>query len=140
VLVVEDADALRKLSVTLLEQYGYHVLSAVNGAQALELVQQDKRDIDLLLTDVIMPGLGGHALAQRLAPLCPGLKVLYMSGYTDSSIAQHGVLEAGISLLHKPFTEEGLVRKIREVLDAGKRSSTPAEGPVLAGTVTAERR
>jgi PAS domain S-box-containing protein len=140
VLVVEDADALRKLSVTLLKQYGYHVLSAANGAQALELVQQDKRGIDLLLTDVIMPGLGGHALAQRLAPLRPGLKVLYMSGYTDSSIAQHGVLEAGISLLHKPFTEEGLVRKIREVLDAGKRSSPLAEGPVLAGNVTADRR
>jgi two-component system, cell cycle sensor histidine kinase and response regulator CckA len=128
------------LSVTLLKQYGYHVLSAANGAQALELVQQDKRGIDLLLTDVIMPGLGGHALAQRLAPLRPGLKVLYMSGYTDSSIAQHGVLEAGISLLHKPFTEEGLVRKIREVLDSGERSSPLAEGPVLAGNVTADRR
>ncbi len=140
VLVVEDADALRKLSVTLLEEHGYQVLSATNGAAALELAQQDNRSIDLLLTDVIMPGLGGHALARRMEALRPGLKVLYMSGYTDSSIAQHGVLEEGISLLHKPFTEEELVRKIREVLDAGRRSATLAEDPVLAGKVTEDRQ
>jgi PAS domain S-box-containing protein len=140
VLVVEDADALRKLSVTLLEQYGYRVLSAANGAEALELAQKHNQSIDLLLTDVIMPGLGGHALAQRLEAVRPGLKILYMSGYTDSSIAQHGVLEAGISLLHKPFTEEELVRKIREVLDASKRGTPPAEDSVLAGKVTTERR
>ena len=140
VLVVEDADALRKLSVTLIEQYGYQVLSAANGAEALELVQKDRPKIDLLLTDVIMPRLGGHALAQRLVPLYPGLKVLYMSGHTDSSVGQHGVLEAGISLLHKPFTEEELVRKMREVLDSGKRSSPPAEVPVLAGNVKLSRR
>jgi CheY-like chemotaxis protein len=140
VLVVEDADALRKLSVTLLEEHGYQVLSAANGAAALELAQQDNRSIDLLLTDVIMPGLGGHALAGRMEALRPGLKVLYMSGYTDSSIAQHGVLEAGISLLHKPFTEEELVRKIREVLDASKRSVSPAEGPVFTEKETVDRR
>ena len=140
VLVVEDADALRKLSVTLLEEHGYQVLSAANGAAALELAQQDNRSIDLLLTDVIMPGLGGHALARRMEALRPGLKVLYMSGYTDSSIAQHGVLEEGISLLHKPFTEEELVRKIREVLDAGRRSATLAEDPVLTGKVTEDQQ
>jgi two-component system cell cycle sensor histidine kinase/response regulator CckA len=140
VLVVEDADALRKLAVTLIEQYGYQVLSASNGVEALELMQECNRKIDLLLTDVIMPGLGGHALAQRLALLYPGLKVLYMSGHTDSSIGQHGVLEAGISLLHKPFTEEELVRKMREVLDAGKRSTPLAEIPVLAGNVKLSRR
>jgi CheY-like chemotaxis protein len=140
VLVVEDAEALRKLSVTLLEQSGYRVLSAANGAEALELAQKDSQSIDLLLTDVIMPGLGGHELAQRLEALRPGLKVLYMSGYTDSSIGQHGVLEAGISLLHKPFTEEELVRKIREVLDAGKRRAPLAEEAVLATNVRADRR
>jgi signal transduction histidine kinase/CheY-like chemotaxis protein len=134
VLVVEDAEALRKLTVTLLEEHGYQVLSAANGSEALELGQKDTRAIELLLTDVIMPGLGGHALAQRFEELRPGLKVLYMSGYTDSSIGQHGVLEPGISLLHKPFTEEELVRKIREVLDAGKRSALLTEGAVLAGT------
>lgn len=140
VLVVEDAEALRKLSVTLLEEHGYQVLSAANGSEALELAQKDTRRIDLLLTDVIMPGLGGHALAQRLVALRPGLKVLYMSGYTDSSIGQHGVLEEGITLLSKPFTEEELVRKIREVLDSGKRSASPAEGPVFAEKETADRR
>jgi two-component system cell cycle sensor histidine kinase/response regulator CckA len=139
-LVVEDAAPLRKLSVTLLEQYGYRVLSAANGAEALELAEKDIQSVDLLLTDVIMPGLGGHALAQRLQALRPGLKVLYMSGYTDSSIAQHGVLEQGISLLHKPFTEEELVRKIREVLDAGKPSAPLGEVSVLVGNVTADRR
>jgi CheY-like chemotaxis protein len=133
VLVVEDAEALRKLTVTLLEEHGYQVVSAANGSEALELAQKYSRGIDLLLTDVIMPGLGGHALAQRFEELRPGLKVLYMSGYTDSSIGQHGVLEPGISLLHKPFTEEELVRKIREVLDAGKRSTILSEGVVLAG-------
>jgi len=134
VMVVEDAEALRKLTVTLLEEHGYQVVSAANGSEALELAQKFSRGIDLLLTDVIMPGLGGHALAQRFEVLRPGLKVLYMSGYTDSSIGQHGVLEPGISLLHKPFTEEELVRKIREVLDAGKRSTILSEGVVLAGT------
>jgi len=140
VLVVEDAEALRKLSITLLEQSGYRVLSAANGAEALELAQKDSQSIDLLLTDVIMPGLGGHELAQRLATLRPGLKILYMSGYTDSSIGQHGVLEAGISLLHKPFTEEELVRKVREVLDAGKRGAPIAEEAVLATDGTAAPR
>ena len=137
VLVVEDAEALRKLSITLLEQSGYRVLSAANGREALDLAQKDNQSIDLLLTDVIMPGLGGHELAQRLEALRPGLKVLYMSGYTDSSIGQHGVLEAGISLLHKPFTEEELVRKIREVLNAGKQSAPLAEE---ATKVTADQR
>jgi two-component system cell cycle sensor histidine kinase/response regulator CckA len=135
VLLVEDADALRKLSITLLEQYGYRVLSAANGTDALLLARKETRGIDLLLTDVIMPGLGGHALAQRLVALRPGLRVLYMSGYTDSSIAQHGVLEPGISLLHKPFTEEQLVRKIREVLDAVKRDPPLAESAVHAEIV-----
>ena len=139
VLVVEDAEALRKLSVTLLEEHGYRVLSAANGTEALDLAQKDTRSIDLLLTDVIMPGLGGHDLAKRLEAMRPGLKVLYMSGYTDSSIGQHGVLQAGISLLQKPFTEEELVQKIREVLDAGKRSTPLAKGPVLAEKVTADR-
>jgi len=134
VLLVEDAEALRKLAYTLLEQNGYRVLAAASGLEALKMVE-DKRDrIDLLLTDVIMPGINGRALAERLATLQNGLKVLYMSGYTDSAIADHGVLDEGTNLLHKPFSEEALIQKIREVLDADTPNQPGARGvPVLAG-------
>jgi FixJ family two-component response regulator len=76
----------------------------------------------LLLTDVVMPGINGRVLAERLAPFHPTMKVLYMSGYTDSFIAGHGVLADGVHLIHKPFTEETLLRKIRELLDAGSET------------------
>jgi FixJ family two-component response regulator len=82
--------------------------------------------LDLLLTDVVMPGMNGRALARELLPRYPGMKVLYMSGYTDSFISGHGVLEPGTHLLHKPFTEEVLLRKVREVLDAGKEPAAPS--------------
>ncbi|MGA6953573.1 MAG: response regulator, partial [Candidatus Acidiferrales bacterium] len=131
ILLVEDAAALRKLTRMLLTQHGYHVLSAANGVEALQKAQQKPERIDLLLTDVIMPGLNGRALAERLATLQPGLKVLYMSGYTDDAIVNHGVLGAGNTLLHKPFSEENLIRKVREVLDAD-----PA-APDAAATVAA---
>jgi two-component system, cell cycle sensor histidine kinase and response regulator CckA len=139
VLLVEDADALRKLAYTLLEQNGYHVLAAASGLEALKMVE-DKRDrIDLLLTDVIMPGINGRALAERLAPLQSGLKVLYMSGYTDSTIADHGVLDEGTNLLHKPFSEEALIQKVREVLHADKPNQPGSRDvPVLAGNQAAK--
>ena len=78
-------------------------------------------NFDLLLTDVVMPGMNGRVLAEQLLPRQPGIKVLYMSGYSDSFIAGHGVLDARTHLVHKPFTEEDLIRKAREVLDGGKR-------------------
>ena len=135
ILLVEDADALRKLTHMLLEQHGYHVLVAANGAAALQLVEQKPERIDLLLTDVIMPGLNGRALAGRLELLQPGLKILYMSGYTDDAIMDHGVLESGTHLLHKPFSEENLIRKVREVLDAETVvPPVPAEPLILAKT------
>jgi FixJ family two-component response regulator len=81
-----------------------------------------------------MPGINGRALAERLAPLQSGLRVLYMSGYTDSAIADHGVLDEGTHLLHKPFSEEALIQKVREVLDADKPNQTGAKDvPELAG-------
>jgi two-component system, cell cycle sensor histidine kinase and response regulator CckA len=98
----------------------------------------------LLLTDVVMPGINGRVLAERLAPQNPAMKVLYMSGYTDSFIAGHGVLEDGIHLLYKPFKEEVLMRKIRELLDEDKETREPRSlagtKPVVAGSgVTSEK-
>ena len=118
ILLAEDADALRKLAQMFLKENGYQVLAAANGTEALQLARQHAGAIHLLLTDVVMPGMNGRMLAERLAPFHPGMRVLYMSGYTDSFIAGHGVLEAGTHLLHKPFTEETLTRRVRLVLDS----------------------
>jgi two-component system, cell cycle sensor histidine kinase and response regulator CckA len=141
ILLVEDADALRKLAHALLEQNGYHVLAAQDGAEALKIVEQQRERIDPLLTDVIMPGMTGRSLADRLVAQQPGLRVLYMSGYTDSAIADQGVLELGTYLLHKPFTEETLIQKVREVLDAeAPGPSAPKEAEVLAGNESRKTR
>jgi PAS domain S-box-containing protein len=134
ILLVEDADPLRKLAQQFLEANGFRVLTAPNGEEALGLAVRSPLRIDLLLTDVVMPGMNGRVLAEQLAPRQPGMRVLYMSGYTDSFIAGHGVLESGTYLLHKPFTEETLVRKVREVLDAGKTPLAPPAEPVPAGS------
>jgi two-component system cell cycle sensor histidine kinase/response regulator CckA len=120
VLLVEDAEPLRKLAQTFLETGGFRVLSAGSGEEALEVAARSGITFDLLLTDVVMPGMNGRVLAEQILPRQPGMKVLYMSGYTDSFIAGHGVLDPGTHLLHKPFTEETLIRKVREVLDHGK--------------------
>jgi two-component system cell cycle sensor histidine kinase/response regulator CckA len=121
ILLVEDAEPLRKLAQTFLEAGGFLVLSAASGEDAMDVASRCGRTFDLLLTDVVMPGINGRVLAEQLRPRQPGMKVLYMSGYTDSFIAGHGVLERGTHLLHKPFTEEVLIRKVREVLDGGKK-------------------
>ena len=125
ILLVEDAEPLGKLARIFLETGGFRVSSAASGKEALEVAARYPGTFDLLLTDVVMPGMNGRVLAEQLLPRQPGMKVLYMSGYTDSFIAGHGVLEAGIHLLHKPFTEETLLRKVREVLDGGKKSAPP---------------
>jgi two-component system, cell cycle sensor histidine kinase and response regulator CckA len=121
ILLVEDSEPLRKLVKTYLDSAGFRVFSAESGEAALELFTRIGVTLDLLLTDVVMPGMNGRALAEHLLPRQPGMKVLYMSGYTDTFIAGHGVLDPGTHLLHKPFTEEVFLRKVREVLDAGKR-------------------
>jgi PAS domain S-box-containing protein len=123
ILLVEDADALRKLAHSFLSDHGFQVMVAENGEEALRVAERHGRPIDLLVTDVVMPGMNGRALADRLLAKQPKLKVLYISGYTDSFIAGHGVLEEGTFLLHKPFTEEVLIRKVRDVLD-GRSSRT----------------
>ncbi|HEX9224246.1 MAG TPA: ATP-binding protein, partial [Candidatus Acidoferrales bacterium] len=138
VLLVEDSEPLRKLAHRFLENNGYRVLAAANGEDALQTAVQEREPIQLLLTDVVMPGMNGRVLASHLVLRQPGMKVLYMSGYTDSFISGHGVLEPGTYLLHKPFTEETLMRKVREVLDGGKGQAREA-GPVLAGSDAAKR-
>jgi two-component system cell cycle sensor histidine kinase/response regulator CckA len=135
ILLVEDSEPLRKLAKSFLDSRGFQVLSAESGEDALEVAKRFGGPFDLLLTDVVMPGMNGRILAENLLLRQPGIKVLYMSGYTDSFIAGHGVLDPGIHLLHKPFIEEVLIRKVREVLDGGK-PAMPAATPMteLAGT------
>lgn len=139
ILLAEDAEPLRKLTQRFLEQGGYQVIAAPSGEDALQLAARHPEHFDLLLTDVIMPGINGRMLAERLLAQRPGMKVLYMSGYTDSFIAGHGVLESGLHLLHKPFTEDVLLQKIREVLDGGNAlpcredASARVESPVGPG-------
>jgi two-component system cell cycle sensor histidine kinase/response regulator CckA len=137
ILLVEDAQPLRKLAQTFLEAAGFHVLPAESGEEALEVAARCGVTFDLLLTDVVMPGMNGRLLAEELLPRHPGMKVLYMSGYTDSFIAGHGVLDPGTHLLHKPFTEEVLIRKAREVLDGGKKPASAISNVAeLAGTIS----
>ncbi len=119
ILVVEDEEALRRLATRLLETAGYTVLSAADGEQALITCERHAGKIDLLLTDVVMPRMSGKRLAERLATTRPTLKILYMSGYTDDAIVQHGVLDADTHFIAKPFSEADLTRKIRAVLDGG---------------------
>jgi two-component system cell cycle sensor histidine kinase/response regulator CckA len=116
VLVVEDEDNVRELACEVLESYGYRVLSADNGAAALKLAERFSGEIHLMLTDVVMPGMTGRELGERMKPLRPRMKVLYMSGYTENVIARQGVLEPGIAFISKPLTPEDLAAKVREVL------------------------
>jgi len=115
ILVVEDEEGLRQLTRRLLVRQGYTVLVAANADEA-SLLFEENPSIDLLLTDVVMPGASGPELVTRLVERRPALKVIYMSGYTDDAIVHHGVLDPGIAFVHKPFTSESLGQKIREVL------------------------
>ena len=115
VLVVEDAENLRALTERLLKGLGYQVLLAANAAEALRICEQ-ARQIDVLLTDVVMPGASGPELVQSLVARRSGLKVVYMSGYTEDVIVHHGVLRPGVMFLHKPFTKATLAAKLREAL------------------------
>ncbi len=120
ILLVEDEPALRELARELLVANGYKVIEAERGEQAIQLVEHSQAPINLLLTDVVMPGIGGKQLATRLLELRPGLQVLYMSGYTDDVINNRGVLRENTLLLPKPFTRANLLRRVREALDMKK--------------------
>ena len=116
ILVVEDEPRLRTMVQKALEQYGYQVLVAMDGAAALE-VATARGDIDLLVSDVMMPGISAQQLRDRLAAACPGMRMIWMSGYTEDSIIAQGILDGSLNFLGKPFSPDHLVAKIRQVLD-----------------------
>jgi two-component system cell cycle sensor histidine kinase/response regulator CckA len=127
VLLVEDEESVRALSRSILKRYGYTVLEAGSGKGGLDVARDYPLPIHLLLTDVVMPEMGGTDLASRLETLRPGVRVLYMSGYTDDAVFRHGLLEKGRFFLQKPFTPENLARKVREAL--GQQRPLPAPVP-----------
>jgi CheY-like chemotaxis protein len=117
VLVAEDESSVRNLATHILRHQGYKVLEAADGEEALRVTQECLGEINLLLTDVVMPRMGGKELADRLKTLRPRVKVLFISGFPDEAIAHHGVLTPGIDFLQKPFSPAALAQKVREVLD-----------------------
>ncbi len=119
ILIVEDEIAILELSTMILKNKGYTVLTASTPNAALDLVGAHNGSIDLVITDVIMPQMNGRDLMKEIAPLQPGIKCLFMSGYTADIIARHGILESGLQFIEKPFSVIGLCNKVREVLDQG---------------------
>ena len=117
ILLVEDDDAVRELTEVILVAQGYKVICADGPKRAEEITAERSQEIDLLLTDVIMPTMSGRELVRKLSARYPKMRILYMSGYTDNVIAEGGVLEEGLAFLQKPFTPRALAQKVREVLD-----------------------
>ena len=116
ILLVEDEEAVRSLTRRVLEAKGYTLLVAKSGAEALELARGHGSSIQLLLSDLVMPGMGGPELAAQLSALRPDIRILFMSGYTDDAAIRNGLIHQTASFLQKPFTPDGLVRKVRESL------------------------
>jgi DNA-binding NtrC family response regulator len=117
VVVAEDNEGVRELTLDILMKSGYHVLSASDTKELFEILREHNGKVDLLLTDVIMPGMNGRELYENLKSSYPSLKVIYMSGYTDDVIAHHGILEEGVHFIQKPFSISILTDKLRAVLD-----------------------
>jgi signal transduction histidine kinase/PAS domain-containing protein/ActR/RegA family two-component response regulator len=128
VLIAEDEPAIMKVSQKILERLGYRVLAAGTPSEAIRLAGKNGGHIDLLLTDVVMPEMNGHQLARQLETLCPGIKTLYMSGYTANVIAHQGVLDTGVNFIQKPLFINDLALKVRTVLDGAKQGSPRQRG------------
>src|ERR1700691_88716 len=135
ILLVEDETNLRRLARQYLETQGYKILEAEDGAAALQIVDGHKGAIDLLLTDVIMPGMNGRELAAQISVLLPDVRVLYMSGYSENAVGQDGTLDAGINLLQKPFSLPALRERLRELLDSERTPPEVAVQPHRASVV-----
>lgn len=118
ILLVEDESGVRSLATQILISNGYHVLEAGNGQEALAAIEQSAREIELVITDVVMPGMGGRQLIERIRDRLPDAKVLFMSGYTEDAIVRHGILSSEAEFLQKPFTATALKAKVREILDS----------------------
>jgi len=117
ILLVEDEPDVRKMVCKLLSLNRYRVIEAAGPAEALKIIEQRGRQIDLLLTDVVMPEMNGLQLQEQILRRCPGIKTLFMSGYTNGVIDEGGILPDGVNFLHKPFAPESLMHKVRQVLD-----------------------
>jgi CheY-like chemotaxis protein len=124
ILLVEDQDEVRGVAAEILRRCGYHVLETKSPGEALLECERHARTIHLLLTDVVMPRMNGRELADRLLALRPNLKVLFMSGYTESGIIQHGILDSDVAYLQKPILPSALAARVREVLDAPPRKNS----------------
>jgi CheY-like chemotaxis protein len=118
IMVVEDDERVRDLVRLMLESKGYEVLTAAGADEATQLCAERPGEVDLLLTDVIMPGVNGRVLAERLAAGSPAMRILFMSGYSDEAVYRHGEISPNAAFIEKPFTDRLLARKVREVLDA----------------------
>jgi two-component system cell cycle sensor histidine kinase/response regulator CckA len=123
VLLVEDEARVRKLIVDVLIAHGYTVVEATRGEEAIRLCKTHKGSIDLAIVDVVMPGMSGPDLVRQIAPICPGMHLLYISGYTDEAVLHHGIPQSGVEFLQKPFLPDALLRKVREVLDSRSNSA-----------------
>jgi two-component system cell cycle sensor histidine kinase/response regulator CckA len=117
IVLVEDDESVRNLVRVMLESKGYHVLAAAGSEEAERLCADRAGDVDLLLSDVVMPGVNGRFLAERLSAITPSLRVLFMSGYSDEAVYRHGEISPDAAFIEKPFTDRTLARKVREVLD-----------------------
>ncbi len=117
VLIAEDDPAIRRLVADILEPLGYRVITARSGVEAVKLAETSRASVDILLTDVVMPEMGGKELAQTFQAIYPHIKVLFMSGYTEEIVIRHGVEREGVAFIQKPVIPNKLVLKLREVLD-----------------------